>query len=220
MCDVCHRRAEDAKKPKIPALKFHLNASSSPPSHKAKDSEPNESRKRKSGDKVTNLPPLKKFKPPVIHHPQSSDLLGPVQPHGVQDGMHETMMNGPTLAPYGQVSPLAHGNGHSAHLAQPPPGLRSPPGPPVYSNGYSDHAPHQNGHLETYSSTPSQFPNTSSQTNKSPSPGWSARYSTQESTQTPQRPPNPKIQTPKIYHSSFESQPSNSSHQSTTFLTL
>lgn len=205
MCDVCHRRAEDAKKPKIPALKFHVNASSSPPSHKAKEVESNGLRKRKSGDKVSNMPPRKKFKPPVTHHPQSSDPLGPVRLHGSQDGMHKTIMNGPTLAPYGQVSPLAHGNGYLAHLAQPPPGLGSSP---VYSNGYSDHTRHQNGHLKTYSSTPSQFPNTS-QTNKSPSPGWSARYSPQQSTQTPQRPPNSKIQTPNIYHSSFETQHSN-----------
>lgn len=208
MCDVCHRRAEDAKKPKIPTLKFHLNASSSPPSHKAKDIESNGSRKRKSGDKVSNMPPLKKFKPPVIHHPQGSDPLGPVQPHGGQDDMHKTMMNGPTLAPYGQVSPLVYGNGHSAHLAQPPPGLRSPP--PFYSNGYSDHAPHQNGHFKTYSSTPSRVHNTSQTNNKSP--GWSARYSPHDSSQTPQRPQNPKIQTPNLYHSSFESQRPISSH--------
>lgn len=217
MCDVCHRRAEDAKKPKIPTLKFHLNASSSPPSHKAKDVEPNGPRKRKPGDKVSNMPPLKKFKPPVIHHPQYSDPLGPVRPHIIQDGMHKAMMNGPTLAPYGQVSPLTYGNGHSAHLAQPPPGLRSPPGPPAYSNGYSDHSPHQNGHSKTYSSTSPEVLNIASPTNnKSPSPGWSARYSPHESAQTPQRPPNPKIQTPDLYHSSFESQRPNSSHSSHT----
>lgn len=199
MCDVCHRRAEDAKKPKIPTLKFHLNASSSPPSHKAKDVELNGLKKHKSGDKVSNMPPLKKFKPPVIHHPQSSDSLGPLQPQGAQDCMHKTMMNGPTLAPYGQISSLTYGNGNSAHLAQPPPGLRSPPGPSAYSNGYSEHDPHQYGHSKTYSSTPSEVLNIASQTNnKSPSPGWSARYSPHESAQTPQRPPNPKIQTPDL----------------------
>lgn len=158
------------------------------------------------------MPPLKKFKPPVIHHPQYSDPLGPVRPHGVQDGMHKTMMNVPALAPYGQVSPLTYGNSRSAHLAQPPPGLRSPPGPPAYSNGYSDHAPHQNGHSKIYSSNPPEVLNIASQTNKPSSPGWSARYSSHESTQTPQRPPNPKIQTPDLYHSSFESQRPNSSH--------
>lgn len=212
MCDVCNRRAEDAKKPKIPTLKFHLNASSSPPSHKAKDVELNGSRKRKSGEKVSNMPPLKKFKPPVIHHPPGSDPLGPLRLHGGQDGMHTTIMNGPTFAPYGQVSPLTYGNGLSAHLAQPPPGLRSPPGPPVYSNGYSDHSPHQNGHLRTYSSTSSQVPNSSQTNNKSPSPGWSARYSSHESTQAPQRPLNPKIQTPNLCHSSLESQRPDSFH--------
>lgn len=154
------------------------------------------------------MPPLKKFKPPVIHHPQGSDPLVPARPHGGQGGIHKTMMSGPTLAPYGQVSPLAYGNGHSTHLAQTPPGST-----PAHSNGYSNHAPHQNGHLKTYSSTSPQVPNTASQTNnKSPSPGWSARYSPHESTQTTQRPPNPKIQTSNLYHSSFESQRPSSSH--------
>ena len=203
ICRDCIRRAEDAKRPKIPSLKFHIRSSSSPPSQRTKDSEPsaNESKKRKSGGEITNMPPLKKFKP-VESHTHSPNPLALPRSQAVQDGMHKTMMNGPTLSPQGQILPLAHQNGVPA--AQPPPGLQSPPGPPAYSNGYTHVVKHQKGN-QARSSSPPPLTNGTPQNIEKPSTGWSARYSPQEPAQTLQRPQPPSPQNP--FHNSFDRQP-------------
>lgn len=136
VCQDCKRRAEDAAKPKIPPLKFHLGLSSSPPDHKPKHSA-NNARKRKSDGEGGQMPPLKKFKPAEIH-PTPVAPFRSEPSHAGQNGMHQAIMNGPTLSPQGQMQ-----NPQSSRPAQtlPPPGLRSPPGPPTYSNGYTHYVP-------------------------------------------------------------------------------
>ncbi|KAL8650275.1 MAG: hypothetical protein Q9226_005210 [Calogaya cf. arnoldii] len=134
ICQDCKRRAEDAAKPKIPPLKFHLGSSSSPPNQKSNHAA-NESKKRKSVGEGSQLPPMKKFKPVEIH-PSTATSPHAAYPNTVHQGMHQTFMNGPTLSPQGQMP-----NQHGHHLSQPvpPPRLRSPPGPPAYTNGYANH---------------------------------------------------------------------------------
>lgn len=212
ICRDCQRRAEDAKKPKIPTLKFHLGSSSSPPSSKPKDGDlaANGSKKRKSGEEVTNMPPLKKFKPVE----GTSNPFTARRTHGIQDGMHKTMMNGPTLSPEGQILQRAYQNGNRAQAGQPPPGLRSPPGPPAYSNGYTSHTANQNGHHQAPSSSPPSVPNGTHQSGSElPTTGWSASYSPPQTAQTPQQPKElPPFQNP--YLNSFERQRRGSSHSS------
>ncbi|KAL8866083.1 MAG: hypothetical protein Q9174_006503 [Haloplaca sp. 1 TL-2023] len=133
VCQDCKRRAEDAAKPKIPPLKFHLGSSSSPPTQKTQHAA-NDSKKRKSVD-GGQLPPLKKFKPvdnynrPIVGGHLGSTGSGP-------NGMHQAFMNGPTLSPQGQVQQY---QGDLTAQSGPPPGSRSPAGPPAYVNGYHNH---------------------------------------------------------------------------------
>lgn len=140
VCQDCKRRAEDAAKPKIPPLKFHLGSSSSPPNQKSNNSA-NDSKKRKSIGEGGRMPPFKKFKP-VETHPPPAAPFRPDNPYAGQNGMHQAIMNGPTLSPQGQMQDQQ--GTHPAHSV-PPPGLRSPPGPPAYSNGYTNYVPPRPG---------------------------------------------------------------------------
>lgn len=142
ICRDCKRRAEDAARPKIPPLKFHLGSSSSPPNQKA-NSSANNLKKRKSFGEGGQMPPLKKFKPVEIH-PLAAAPLNPQRPNSSQNGMHQVIMNGPTLSPQGQMQKQQGSD--TAHTV-PPPGLRSPPGPPEYSNGYTHHVPPRNDYV-------------------------------------------------------------------------
>ncbi len=130
VCEDCKRRAEDAAKPKIPPLKFHLGSSSSPPNQKSNNFA-NDSKKRKSIGEGSQMPPLKKFKPVEIQASPAAPLR-PENSFADRNGMHQVVMNGPTFSSQGQVQ-----NQHSSHPARtlPPPGLRSPPVSTPYSNG-------------------------------------------------------------------------------------
>ncbi|KAL8736168.1 MAG: hypothetical protein Q9166_000323 [cf. Caloplaca sp. 2 TL-2023] len=145
VCQDCKRRAEDAAKPKIPPLKFHLGSSSSPPSQKINHAA-NESKKRKSLGEGGQMPPLKKFKP-VENHPPAAVPSQLGHPSTAQHGMHQAFMNGPTLSPQGQ---LQYQQSHQPTQTVPPPGLRSPPGPPAYANGYANHLSHSNSHTHQH----------------------------------------------------------------------
>ncbi|KAL8698720.1 MAG: hypothetical protein Q9201_006419 [Fulgogasparrea decipioides] len=148
ICRDCKRRAEDAARPKIPPLRFHLGSSSSPPSQKSQHAA-NESKKRKSVADGGQMPPLKKFKPVEIHAPAAA----PYQqghPPSHQNGMHQTFMNGPTLSPQGQMQ---YQQGAHATQAVPPPGLRSPPAPPAYANGYTHHVAPGDDHASQTTAT-------------------------------------------------------------------
>ncbi|KAL9598210.1 MAG: hypothetical protein Q9219_004630 [cf. Caloplaca sp. 3 TL-2023] len=182
VCQGCKRRAEDAAKPKIPPLKFHLGSSSSPPNQKAANAA-NDSKKRKSLG-GGSMPPFKKFKPVEIHPPPAAPLKAKYPSMG-QDGMQQTIMNGPTLSPQGQMSSRQATN--AAH-AVPPPGLRSPP---AYSNGNSNHIPTPNGHLHQHDPedaahlSSSQRVDGSDQINGNTASQFTTQYPPQ---QTPQRP--------------------------------
>ncbi|KAL8684574.1 MAG: hypothetical protein Q9218_008236, partial [Villophora microphyllina] len=142
VCEDCKRRAEDAARPKIPPLKFHLGSSSSPPNQKSQHAA-NDSKKRKAIAEGGQLPPLKKFKPVDVHPPP----MPPAQqshPNAGQHGMHQAFMNGPTLSPHGQIQ---HQQGPYTAQTVPPPGLQSPPAPPAYTNGYTHRVNPQNNHV-------------------------------------------------------------------------
>ncbi|MCJ1407633.1 hypothetical protein MMC19_001704 [Ptychographa xylographoides] len=134
ICSDCKRKIEDAKKPKIPPLKFRLGASSSPPSdkstiHVSSDRPP----KRKSVDLepgTVRQPPMKKFKP--YFAPLGSHVAnGSTAQRGTSADMQRSIMNGPTLSPQGQMTPHQGANGQPL----PPPGLASSSQPPHYRNG-------------------------------------------------------------------------------------
>ncbi|KAL8970888.1 MAG: hypothetical protein Q9197_003565 [Variospora fuerteventurae] len=186
VCEDCKRRAEDAAKPKIPPLKFHLGSSSSPPNQKSIHSA-NDSKKRKSFGEASQMPPLKKFKPVEVHpSPAVHSKAGYCYPS--QDGMHQTFMNGPTLSPQGQMH-----NNHGTNPAHtiPPPGLRSPPGPPAYSNGYTHSVPRRSGSpYQDLNRTPAYQFNPHQANGASHSNGDTSGYHTAQyqSQQTPQPP--------------------------------
>lgn len=186
ICQDCTRRAEDAAKPKIPPLKFHLGSSSSPPNQKSSHSA-NDSKKRKSIGEGGQMPPLKKFKP-VETQPPPAASARPLHSNLGQNGMHQAIMNGPTLSPQGQIS---NHRGTNAAETVPPPGLRSPPGPPAYSNGYTNHVPLPNGYsnqqrLESPTRQPGPHPNDyTAQSNGNAVNHFPVQYFPE---QTPQRP--------------------------------
>ncbi|KAL2048982.1 hypothetical protein ABVK25_010734 [Lepraria finkii] len=242
VCHDCKRREEDAKKPKIPSLKFHLGSSSSPPSQKQKAavSRANGTKKRKSSEEPNHLPPTKMFKP-VDGSRQASNPHLPQQPHNGQNGqngMHATVMNGPTLSPQGQVPHAIYsGNQEESFFSrrqypnapQPPPGLRSPPGPPAYANGYTHHTQHMNGNVYNNAHVP-QLPQQNFQSPESyPSPyaangsygshqpqnvGWSARYTPPHQAHPQQAHGPPPSQNP--FANSFDRQRPASSHSPST----
>ena len=143
------------------------------------------------------MPPLKKFRPVDGNtHPANPFAPGPSPVS--ENKMHKMIMNGPTLSPQGQVPPPSQQRSQVSHGIPPPPGLRSPPAPAAYSNGYTHHVGQQNGYkLDAQISSRALPPgingvgeNGSKQTN----PGWSASYSPPQPHlpphQTPQYPPS------------------------------
>ncbi|KAL8950123.1 MAG: hypothetical protein Q9222_003823 [Ikaeria aurantiellina] len=206
VCQDCKRRAEDAARPKIPPLKFHLGLSSSPPSQKSEHLA-NDAKKRKSIGEGPQMPPLKKFKPVEIHPPSKAPSMPP-QPAANHPGMQQAFMNGPTLSPLGQVQQQ-----EGSHLTQAasPPGLRSPPGPPAYSNGYNQHVHPRDGRPHSSQSPlyPSKSPvvNGSAQVNGHSTAHPIPQYPPQ---QTPQRQHPPPNQNPFL--NTFDRQRPHSSH--------
>ena len=137
ICDDCKRREEDAKKPKIPSLKFRLGTSTSPPSDKTirVNGSPDETKKRKLQEE--HMPPMKKFKhvevPISSHHSRSN---GTEKPVGSANGLQSPLMNGPILSPYGQLpSQSAQGT-----PLLPPPGLVPGARPAIFMNGHTQHS--------------------------------------------------------------------------------
>ncbi|KAL8770037.1 MAG: hypothetical protein Q9209_004075 [Squamulea sp. 1 TL-2023] len=207
VCQDCKRRAEDAAKPKIPPLKFHLGSSSSPPNQKSNHAA-NESKKRKSVGEGSQMPPLKKFKPVEIHPPPAAS-----SPSGysstVRHGMHQTFLNGPTLDQQGYVQ---YQQGAPPSQALPPPGLRSPPGPPTYTNGYMNNVSSRNGYghrNEAETSAHQPFPNLINGNGlvngHQPGSQRSAQHTPQRAHQQPQTSTNPHFNT-------FDRQRPGSSH--------
>ena len=168
VCRDCKRKEEDAKKPKIPSLKFKVGSSSSPPSDKnttpiSANAELARKRKSESLGPNNGLPPMKKFKhvgiPPSAMHANSangsSSTAATVTSNNQLRSMQQSLMNGPTLSPQGQVPRPSYARPGSS----PPPGLASPPQPAAaylngspkprsISNGYKTqlHRPSMNGH--------------------------------------------------------------------------
>ncbi|MCJ1286241.1 hypothetical protein MMC26_005586 [Xylographa opegraphella] len=143
ICNDCKRKREDAKKPKIPPLKFKVGSSSSPPSDKSilYVNGDNQSTKRKLSESEhdpTRMPPSKMFKPYFAPATgkigQNSNVEHPTK----SEQMHQSFMNGPTLAPQGQLPSPQGTNGY--HV--PPPGLVSPVRPGSYgSNVHQNRLP-------------------------------------------------------------------------------
>ncbi|KAL9038689.1 MAG: hypothetical protein Q9180_002981 [Flavoplaca navasiana] len=207
ICQDCKRRAEDAAKPKIPPLKFHLGSSSSPPNQKSNHAA-NESKKRKSVGEGSQLPPMKKFRPVEVHPPPPTPFQSGY-PNTVHQGMHQAFMNGPTLSPQGQMQ---HQPGGHRSEPIPPPGLRSPPGPPAYTNGYTNHVDSHNGHAhQARTETPTYQPNSHS-TNGYGSVNGYQHQAQHQAQQTPQRATNAMEGNPNAHFNTFDRQRPGSSH--------
>jgi len=217
VCRDCIRREEDAKKPKIPSLKFHIGSSSSPPSQKPKVDFPgaNEGRKRKSSEGDPQMPPLKKYKP-VNSKPQATNgsMPRPLQNgYSGQNGIHATAMNLPSLSLQGQLqgSPsIFPGNQEQSFYS----GLKSPPGLPAYTNGYANHV-NDNRYVPQLPPNSFQSPYASNghqpTNHQTPNVGWSARYTPPQQSQHQQNygPPPPSL---NPFANSFDRQRPPSSH--------
>lgn len=216
VCQDCRRREEDAKKPKIPSLKFHIGSSSSPPQQKLKMDIPsaNEGKKRKTSEEISQLPPSKKFKPVDYKNHHLPNAYQPRAAKNGQNGMHAAVMNGPTLSPQGQLPQQSVYAGNQVYPDAAPPGLRSPPGPPAYANGYDNHVPPQNGYVPQLPPQAFQTPYANGAYQGSHQPhnvGWSARYT------PPQQPQNaqaygPPSSSQNPFTNSFDRQRPPSSH--------
>jgi hypothetical protein len=217
ICQDCKRRAEDALKPKIPSLKFRFGSSTSPPAPGVEVRVPNAAKKRKS-DEQAQLPPMKKFRPTGEARPHSGPAPSPFVNghHAGQNGMHQTMMNGPTLSPQGQLPLPPNYGGTAGPATSPPPGLRSPRGPPAYTNGYTNHVTYQNGYTPrphyTFSENQlSRFSGTGQSQMSGPNAAWAATYEPPGAANTPnQATPVPPSANP--FHNSFDRQRPGSSH--------
>lgn len=234
LCWDCKRREEDAKKPKIPSLKFHIGSSSSPPSQKPKPAQPtsNETLKRKPGDGITGVPPSKKFKIMNTNRP-AAKAYTPRPSHDDQNGMHATVMNGPSLSPQGQVQPYLY-----AGNAFPPGASSPPPTAPGYTNNYGRPMPQPRGHkphipnqthqpsypasgyypnqasFQSYQYGYSSFPASDQRPQSSyqpPNTGWSARYTPPHAT-PPNQPSGPPPPSQNPFANSFDTQRPLSSH--------
>ena len=136
--------------------------------------------------------------------------------------MHAAVMNGPTLSPQGQLprQSIYAGNQEESFLTRraypdaPPPGLRSPPGPPAYANGYNNHVSAQNGYVPQLPPQAFQSPYANGAPHASHQPhnvGWSARYTPPQQPQHAQAyGPPPPSQSP--FSNSFDRQRPPSSH--------
>ena len=204
VCDDCKRKEEDSKKPKIPTLKFRLGRSSSPPSDKISSMNGDiGSMKRKAdavGERDDRLPPSKKFR--HVSVPRTSNGSGIPNTKKV-NGMHNSIMNGPTLSPHGQVPQLDHhGTGNS-----PPPGLASPIRSIKSMNGVNHQRQTTNGHPPQPHTTPPRYngiPNSQNQpTTDAAESAHSDRYPPYYSAQVP---------TSNPFLNSFERQPPSVSH--------
>ncbi|KAI9814456.1 MAG: hypothetical protein M1827_003312 [Pycnora praestabilis] len=114
ICKDCERRIEDAKKPKIPALKFRLGSSSSPPADKAVAPNGHSSNKRPHEENVPLSPSPKKVKRSENAQSMTSTTAKVHQSPNGYPKPSPNVMNGPSLSPLGQ-SPgpprLQNGNG-------------------------------------------------------------------------------------------------------------
>ena len=150
---------------------------------------------------------MKKFKHVEVngvHSTPHSAHSSSGQPHIGQNSLHDRMMNGPTLSPQGQVNVSNGQTSNGFFSASPPPGLRSPPGPPAYANGYPHHVSHQNGHApHTYTEAPTSLIGNDDRARNSPlNSTWSATYQSRQSANIPQQAqPVPPSANP--FHNSF-----------------
>lgn len=160
------------------------------------------------------MPPMKKYKlTNSVPHAPNPSLPRPHQNgHIVQNGMHATLMNGPTLSPQGQGPTQAPHSIYAGNEGSPEP--RPPSGPPAHANGSATQ-----GKPNTY--VPQLPPQAFQSPYKNNGPyqkhhqpqnvGWSARYS------PPRQPhhqqnfgPPPPSQNP--FSNTFDRQRPSSSH--------
>ena len=135
---------------------------------------------------------MKKFKHVEVngvHSTPQSAHSSSGQPHIGQNSLHDRIMNGPTLSPQGQVNVLNGQTSNGLLSASPPPGLRSPPGPPAYANGYTHHVNFQNGYApHTYTEVPTTLTdNNDGARNRPLNTTWSATYQSGHPANTPQQ---------------------------------
>ena len=176
ICRDCKRREEDAKKPKIPSLKFHIGSSSSPPTQKPRVVLPgaNEGRKRKSVEGDAQMPPIKKYKP-VNSKPQAPNPSIPTNayPGGQTNGYSPHVNNNhyvPQLPPQAFHSPYATNGSHTNNNQSPIVGWSArytPPQPPQQQQNYNLPPPASNPYANSFDR---QRPSSSHSTNNVASP--------------------------------------------------
>ena len=151
---------------------------------------------------------MKKFKHVDVNGMRTSHQarsLSPGQLYLEQSGLHDRLVNGPTLSPQGQVDIISGQLSNGVPITSPPPGLRSPPGPPTYSNGYTHHVNPQNGYSPGAYTQPST---TFSNNDNSRNPASSGTYQYRQNINTPQQAqPVPPSANP--FHNSFDRQRAN-----------
>lgn len=211
VCSDCKRKMEDAKRPKIPPLKFKLGSSSSPPSDKSTiyvngSSQVKKRKSTESDDGTSRLPAMKKFKP--YHGPSNTNgTANTIPPISAQPNeMHRAFMNGPTLSPQGQLPPIQGANG--CHV--PPPGLASPTRPTahLHSNKIGQSPSSTQSH-STIASATNQTVHGSAVT--TPSNGYPVYQSPHGPLSSPKEPFQPQgLQDP--FHNSFNHQHPVTSH--------
>ena len=235
ICHTCKRREEDAKRPKIPSLKFHIGSSASPPNQEPKISIPgvNDATKRKSTEESARLP-LEKQAKPVRESPvpnSSPNGQNGHYAHAGSTGMHSAVMNGPALSPQGQLPPSIYAGNREGSLldrrpyseANRPLPPTSPAEDPPQANGYSPaYNPYTSpngftGYVPQLPPNAFQSPYTGNARYNNQQPknvGWSARYT------PPQQPPpspyshayGPPPPQNNPYANSFDRQRPSSSH--------
>ena len=196
VCQDCIRREEDAKKPKIPALKFRLGSSSSPPSDKTVQTNglASPSKRHHEADEPSQLPPTKKFKHVGAPHtmPEARQISNDTL-------MHQKVMNGPRLSPQGQspsIQPPPLGNGYSTQGTSNPTSYTSPQLDAQGIVSPRQHGPATNGYrheTQTYSPPHSSYqPQMSAQANAWSDMHPAPRTSYQSQNQHIARPPPPE----------------------------
>ena len=216
VCQDCKRREEDALKPKIPSLKFRVNASTSPPDQKPKAPPPTATKPKK---RHPDEPPRPRGRPKKVKPTDTPDAANPAQTlqghNAMQNGMHNTFMNGiprPTDLGSSVQPPAQYYSGQSQANSL------SPAKATGLTNGYgSNHQPNHHSQAPNQSFQPPPFVTTAYQQqnshyhpqgNHSPSqggyrptssthqglqlqhaPAWSARYVPPAQAQAPPHSP-------------------------------
>ena len=225
VCDTCKRREEDAKKPKIPSLKFRVGPSASPPEQNPQVviPPPIESKIRpldpSSGfgqaAQRLNGPPVQMFRPPQASVNGSQTARVPHYPGQAVSNTSPPVKHTQHGSANGSIQPRLQYPHHPAEAVN---GYRPPPQtfqPRQYlPNGYTQSgslstATHQSTGFHGYRNDPAGSGAGQSSPPPITQPGWSARYvpptteqSVHHSRGLPPSYQDPSRSRPEVHHTS------------------